>query len=125
MEIECDTLPILAAISFDETVAFYETLGFAVDYRDDDEGGYLILRNGPIELHFFPYPDLDPLTNYCGTYIRSGNVDAIYKWLDIAKKVGTGPDAPLASAPEDKPWNMREFHLLDPSRNLLRFGQAL
>ena len=27
--------------------------------------------------------------------------------------------------PEDRPWGMREFYVMDPNGNLLRFGQLI
>ena len=32
---------------------------------------------------------------------------------------------PRVTAPEDKPWGMREFALVDPSGNLIRVGHDL
>ncbi|PCJ71569.1 MAG: glyoxalase/bleomycin resistance/extradiol dioxygenase family protein [Rhodobiaceae bacterium] len=123
---QADTLPVLASKDFNETVSFYEKLEFETIHLDPGDGGYLILRRGPIELHFFPYPDLDPKSNYCGAYIRGESVDAIYDWLGLATHVPTKPEGiPRVMPPEDKPWRMREFHLIDPSGNLIRFGQAL
>ncbi|WBQ13958.1 hypothetical protein L2D00_04555 [Hyphomonadaceae bacterium BL14] len=43
----------LPAIDFAATVAFYERLGFAVDFRD---AGWMILSRGPLEIEFFPIP---------------------------------------------------------------------
>ncbi len=121
-----ETLPILASKDLDETQSFYTKLGFDTIYHDPAPTGYLIMRGHDIELHFFPFPDLDPATNYCGTYIRGRALERLYEKLEVATHLPINPSGiPRAMPPEDKPWGMKEFHIVDRSGNLLRFGQEL
>lgn len=85
-----------------------------------DYGNYLIVRRDNIEIHFFEFKELEPKENYGQVYIRTDDIDALYKsFLD--DKVSIHPNGGL----EDKPWGQREFALLDPDNNLLTFGQSL
>ena len=54
-----------------------------------------------------------------GIYIRTDNVDEFYQTL-LNNRVEIHPNGHL----EDKPWQQREFSLLDPDNNLLTFGQS-
>lgn len=102
------------------TKAYYtQQLGFT-DIGGDDFTEYLIVEKDNIELHFFEFKALNPLENYGQIYIRTDNIDALYQSL-LNNKVAIHPNGHLA----DKPWQQREFSLLDPDHNLLTFGQAI
>ncbi len=98
-------------------VYYIHQLGFkeVADYVD-----YLILSKDQIELHFFRFNDLDPKENYGQVYLRTNDIDELYQSL-ISNGVKIHPNGALAT----KPWQQREFSLLDPDHNLLTFGQAL
>ncbi len=101
-----------------KTKDFYVTmLGFR-DAGSFDYDGYLILQKDTVEIHFFEFKELNPLENYGQVYIRTDDVDKLFKSL-VENKVAIHPNAPL----ENKPWKQREFSLLDPDNNLLTFGQ--
>ena len=100
------------------TRAFYvDRLGFTVNGEYSD---YLILKRDGLELHFFLFADLDPMTNDGQVYIRTNDVDALHRTF-VALGVAIHPNGGL----QTKPWGQREFALLDPDQNLLTFGQAL
>ena len=80
------------------------------------------MARGPIELHFFPKPDVDPLTTDFGCYLRVPDADALHREWD---EVGVPTDPRTGSrlvAPADTEYGMREFALVDPNGNLLRVG---
>jgi hypothetical protein len=99
------------------TVDYYKLLGFTVlaDYGD-----YLLMEAEGSELHFFAHPLLDPDQNYGQVYIKTSEVEALYRSFQAAG-IAIHPNAPL----ERKPWGMLEFSLLDPDKNLLTFGTAI
>jgi hypothetical protein len=102
------------------TQAFYlEQLGFQ---RLGSPGypEYLMVQMDAVELHFFLFPELDPLQNYGQIYLRTDAIDRLYQYF-LERKVAIHPNGPLAT----KPWGQREFSILDPDHNLLTFGQAL
>jgi catechol 2,3-dioxygenase-like lactoylglutathione lyase family enzyme len=112
--------PILPARDFEATARFYEALGFTVVSQYQPPDAYLILRRGEVELHFFPYADLDPAASYAGCYIRTPDVET---WFAAAQRAGL----PQAGIPRlvplaDRSWGMREFAVVDPNGSLLRIG---
>lgn len=95
---------------------YVNTLDFTVTGAYDD---YLIVAKDGIELHFFEFRKLDPLQNYGQVYIRTNDIEALYRsFLDAG--VPIHPNGPL----QTKPWGQKEFSLLDPDYNLLTFGQG-
>lgn len=85
-----------------------------------DYGDYLIVGKDNIEIHFFEFKELEPKENYGQVYIRTDDIDTLYKsFLD--NKTSIHPNGKL----QNKPWGQREFALLDPDNNLLTFGQSL
>ena len=115
------TIPILPARDLAETLAFYERLGFE-PIGPWASWQYLILRRGGFELHFFPKPDVDPLTTDFMCYLRLDDADALYAEWDA---IGVESDAATGSRlmpPQSTDYGMREFALVDPNGNLLRVG---
>ena len=102
------------------TQAYYvEQLGFQL-VGTQDYPEYLMVKKDAVELHFFLFPELDPLQNYGQIYLRTEAIDSLYQYF-LERKVAIHPNGPL----QTKPWRMREFSLLDPDHNLLTFGQEL
>ncbi len=100
------------------TLGYYlNQLGFELvaDYVN-----YLIVKKDQIEIHFFEHKKLNPEENYGQVYMRTDNIDVLYTNL-LAKKVAIHPNGKL----ELKPWNQKEFALLDPDNNLLTFGENI
>lgn len=105
----------------DKTVTrnyYVDKLGFKCIGNDDFEQ-YLIVEKDNLQIHFFEFKTLDPKENYGQIYIRTDNVDELYQAL-LENKVDIHPNGLL----ENKPWQQREFSLLDPDNNLLTFGQS-
>lgn len=81
---------------------------------------YLIVERDGLQLHFFLFAALDPMTNDGQVYMRTDDVDALHRGF-VARGVAIHPNGGL----QTKPWGQREFTLLDPDHNLLTFGQAV
>jgi predicted lactoylglutathione lyase len=118
-------VPILPSRDLDETLAFYERLGFANRGAPPGVWDYLIIGRGHIELHFYREPDVDPLTTAASCYLRVEDADRLHdEWAGI----GVPHDAATGSrlvAPVDTDYGMREFALVDRNGNLLRAGSPL
>ncbi|MCM4159144.1 VOC family protein [Antarcticibacterium flavum] len=100
------------------TRAYYlNNLGFK---ELGDYGDYLMLGKDNIEIHFFEFKELKPEENYSQVYIRTNDIDILFREL-LDKKVKIHPNGHLSM----KPWGQKEFALLDPDKNLLTFGQTL
>jgi hypothetical protein len=102
------------------TRKFYiDNLGFTDIGRIDFEG-YLILQKDNIEIHFFEFKELDPKENYGQVYIRTNDIDKLYKTILTIKQT-----IHLVGNLQIKSWAQKEFSILDPDHNLLTFGQSL
>lgn len=117
------TIPILPSGDLDRTTAFYDALGFIVRGRYPAPHDYLILRRGDVELHFVRLPGVVPDQSIAACYLRVDDVNAVH--AAFAKAALPGQGIPRMSTVEDKPWGMREFHVVDPDGTLLRIGQSL
>ncbi len=85
-----------------------------------DYEGYLMVQRDKIEIHFFEFKELDPKENYGQVYIRTNDIDGLYKSM-LENKTEIHPNGKL----QTKPWGQKEFALLDPDNNLLTFGQSV
>lgn len=85
-----------------------------------DYEGYLMVKKDNIEIHFFEFKEIDPKENYGQVYIRTNDIDGLYKYM-LDNKTKIHPNGALKVLP----WGQREFALLDPDRNLLTFGQPI
>ncbi|WP_298894388.1 VOC family protein [uncultured Psychroserpens sp.] len=83
-----------------------------------DYDGYLMVKKDKIEIHFFEFKELDSKENYGQVYIRTNDIDALYKSM-LDNKTKIHPNGHLGI----RPWGQKEFSLLDPDSNLLTFGQ--
>lgn len=101
------------------TREFYiRQLGFH-ELGNVDFEGYLMLARDQVEIHFFEFKNLDPNQNYGQVYIRTKNIDELYRSL-LQNNTRIHPNGFL----QIKPWGQKEFSLLDPDFNLLTFGQS-
>ena len=133
-------IPILPARDIGETFAFFDLLGFTTETRG--HVGYGFVRRGGIELQYAANPDVDPFSTAAMAYVRVSNVQALYDefhaagvWepslrgpeleAEMRRRWASGEPIARTVPPEDKPWGLKEFALLDPCNNLLRFGQPL
>ena len=118
-------VPILPSRNLDETLAFYERLGFRNRGAPPDEWNYLIIGRDGGELHFIDAPTVDPLTTDAGCYVRVTDADALFEeW----QQIGVAEDSATGSRlipPSDTEYGMREFAVVDQSGNLVRIGSPL
>ncbi|WP_405207077.1 bleomycin resistance protein [Aquimarina sp. LLG6339-5] len=102
------------------TKDFYiNKLGFR-EFGNTNFNEYLMIEKDEIQIHFFEFKKIDPKNNYGQVYIRTNNIEQVYKTL-LNNNVSIHPNGKL----EPKPWGQKEFSLLDPDSNLLTFGQAI
>ncbi len=107
--------PNLPSRDLDATERFYGKLGFEVTFKD---AGWMIMKRGPLELEFFPYPELDPYRSIASCCLRVADLDALHKAFETAGLPPRG--TPRLTDPVQRPWGMREFALVDPDGTLLR-----
>ncbi len=109
-----EAVPVLAALDLDELVDFYTSkLGFHCDNFVPNE--YAIISRGEAEIHFWACNDKYIAEN-TSCYIFVKDTQSVFQELQVQTEV-----SPLV----ETPWGMLEFHLIDPSGNLLKFGQPV
>lgn len=145
--IEGTSIPILPARDIPQTLALFEQLGF--DVHHDERNGYAMVWRGSIELHFTASPDLDPWTSAGMAFVRLDDVSALYEEFlatgalplvpaprsellfeertraELRERWDSGESIARMGEIADQSWGIREFPLMDPNNNLIRFGQAL
>jgi catechol 2,3-dioxygenase-like lactoylglutathione lyase family enzyme len=110
------------------SLAFYQRLGFRTASYD---AGYGFARRERLRLHLRAVPELDPLANRSAAYVYTSVVDALHaEWLRCGLRVIAADSevadeqrGQISEAVEPKPWGVREFTILDPDLNELRFGE--
>jgi catechol 2,3-dioxygenase-like lactoylglutathione lyase family enzyme len=115
-------VPILPAGDLDATLAFYERLGFESTGAMPEKWGYLIIRRGGIQLHFYRDPDVNPRTTDHSCYVYTDDADSLHgEWnaVGVPRDPATGS---RLQPPVDTDYGMREFALVDPNGNLVRVG---
>jgi len=109
---------VLAVRDLRTSVAFYcENLGFAINAEFD---GWCFLSRDGIQLMLGHCPDEIPASQINDhsyfAYIEVQGVDGLHKeFLDRGLK--------SFSAPESKPWGMREFMVTTPDGHRIMFGE--
>ncbi|MFC4738747.1 bleomycin resistance protein [Flavobacterium ponti] len=112
-------IPKLPFIDKQKTLNFYiNQLGFSFL---SDYGDYLLLSCDNVEIHFFSYPTFLPEKSDFMIYLRiNSEIEKYYQKLqDLEVKIH--PNGAL----ETKPWNQKEFAIIDPNGTLLTFGQTI
>ena len=102
------------------TKDFYlNKMGFKV-FGNEKYEGYLMMQKDDIQIHFFEFKELNPKENYGQVYIRTNEIDKLYQQVLNAQL-----NIPSLGHLQVKPWNQKEFSVLDPDNNLLTFGQGI
>ncbi|KAF0846718.1 bleomycin resistance protein [Nocardia caishijiensis] len=131
-------MAILPSRNVAATLAFFDRLGFETETYSVEYG---FVRRDAIELHYALVPDHDPWRAAGAAFIAVDDVDRVHEEFVAAGVRPTESDDPLytddelrrrwkaggdlarVTPAEDKPWGFREFALMDPDNNLLRFGK--
>lgn len=111
-------IPKLPFTNKKKTKDYYCDLGFEFVAEFDQ---YLIATYNNSELHFFEFKELMPEKSDFMLYLKiSSNIDKYYDLVKL-KDIKIHPNGKL----ETKPWNMKEFSLIDPDGTLLTFGEKI
>ena len=101
--------PVLATDDLAASAAFWRTAGFDVSFYGPD---FATAHRGRVELHLVAPP---PGRDRGAAYLHARGVDRVHaEW----KAAGL----PVTDV-QDEPWQMREFHVVDPGGNRVRIGQ--
>lgn len=124
------TIPILPSRAINETLAFYQALGFTVTYGQQRPNPYVVIKLRGIELHFFALKQLQPENNFSTCYIIVQDIDALYQSFREGIR-GLLGKLPLRGIPRINPlkdipsYAVRQFIVVDPSGNYIRIGEPI
>ena len=107
----------LPSRNFAATAALYAALGFEPAYRDT---GWMILTRGPLEVEFFPWPDLDPFASNASACVRVDDLDGLLATWRGAGLSDNPRQIPRLTGVVKHPGVPRMFALVDGDGSLLR-----
>lgn len=111
-------IPKLPFIDKQKTTTFYAKIGFSLL---SDYGDYILLSCDTVEIHFFSYPTLIPEKSDFMIYLKvDTGIEKLYQEVQ-SKGIKIHPNGTL----ETKPWNQKEFAIIDPNGTLLTFSQSI
>jgi catechol 2,3-dioxygenase-like lactoylglutathione lyase family enzyme len=112
--------PLFPCGSLDETVDFYQTLGFEVIYQQEDPYLYAVVRRGGVDLHFSKLTTWQTKNAVCLVFVQ--HVAPYHKeFADALRaKYGKVPTAGLPRITRLRQGQTR-FHIFDPSGNVLLY----
>jgi catechol 2,3-dioxygenase-like lactoylglutathione lyase family enzyme len=115
-------IPVFPCASPDETLEFYETLGFEVTHRQTKPYVYLAVKRGGLDLHFFGGGKPDPQSGSATCLVMVDEVGPHHQAFAAAlkEKLGRVPTAGLPRITRLKP-GQRRFTLVDPTGNSIIF----
>ena len=107
-------IAVFPSANIPESIAFYERMGFALQFTNGDPIDYASVKRGEAEIHFFPCDDRK-IAEWTGCRIGVEDIDGLFKEFSALDIIH--PNAPLA----DKPWGLREFAIIDNAGCLITF----
>jgi catechol 2,3-dioxygenase-like lactoylglutathione lyase family enzyme len=118
------TYSLLPCGDIDESIAFYEALGFRQTYRQTRPNPYAVVALEEIQIHLFGIEGFDPAQSYGSVIIAVPDLDSLYRDFaaGLRKTYGKLPVAgiPRILRPRKKYGTVRGFTIVDPGGNWLR-----
>jgi hypothetical protein len=114
---EWSTIPVLPYISMEDTLSFWQHLGFAVTYRQRSPYQYAVVERNGSQLHFTHQKEAGSSVYY-GCLMMIHNAEAVHQAFCLSLKAAIGK-VPLTGLPRIsrmKPGQTR-FTVTDPSGN--------
>ena len=121
------TYPILPCRELDESISFYESLGFKRTYRQLRPNPYAVVALEDIQIHLFGMDGFNPADSYGSAIIVVPDPDNLYR--DFASKLrGTFGKLPVSgipriTRPRKKYGTVSGFSVVDPGGNWLRISK--
>jgi len=121
------TIPILPCRDLDESVGFYEALGFTRTYRQRRPNPYAVVARDDIQIHLFGLEDFDPRGSHGNVIVVVPDPDALYASFAAGLRTAYGrlPSAgiPRILRPRKRFGTVRGFSVVDPGGNWLRVSR--
>jgi catechol 2,3-dioxygenase-like lactoylglutathione lyase family enzyme len=118
------TYPCLPCGNLDETISFYEALGFKRTYRQTRPNPYAVVALEDIQIHLFGMDGFNPAESYGSVIVAVPDPDTLYRAFaaSLRERFGKLPVAgiPRILRPRKKFGTVRGFSVVDPGGNWLR-----
>lgn len=117
------TIPQLPCIAIEETIAFWEMMGYTTTYKMTRPYQYGIVERGGYELHFGKVKGMNAASNlYSGCLVMVSDVENVYKEFTqrFKQNLGRVPHSGIPRISRMKPGTAR-FTLTDVSGNSISF----
>jgi catechol 2,3-dioxygenase-like lactoylglutathione lyase family enzyme len=118
------TYPVLPCREVDDSISFYEALGFKRTYRQVRPNPYGVVALEDIQIHLFGMEGFNPADSYGSVIIAVPDPDILYHDFAarLRKVYGKLPVAgiPRILRPRKKYGTVRGFTVIDPGGNWLR-----
>ena len=121
------TYPCLPCGDMDESIAFYESLGFKKTYRQVRPNPHAVVALEDIHIHLFGIEGFNPAESYGTVIVAVPDPDSLYHDFaaGLRKTYGKPPVAgiPRILRPRKKYGTVRGFSVVDPGGNWLRISK--
>jgi catechol 2,3-dioxygenase-like lactoylglutathione lyase family enzyme len=120
------TIPALPCRDIDETVDFYEALGFVRTYRQNKPNPYAVVSREDFHIHLFGIDGFDPEQSYATFIAVVPDADQMYEEFaaGLRSRFGRLPAVgiPRILRPRRRGGTVRGFSVVDPGGNWLRIS---
>jgi len=121
------TYPCLPSRDIDESIGFYESLGFKRTYRQVRPNPYAVVAREDFQVHLFGIDGFNPADSYGSVIVAVPDPDSLYRDFaaGLRKSFGKLPVAgiPRITRPRKKYGTVRGFSVVDPGGNWLRISK--
>lgn len=121
------TYPCLPCRDLDESIGFYETLGFKRTYRQVRPNPYGVVAREEIQIHLFGIDGFDPAESYGSVIVVVPDPDSLYRDFAAGLRTARGKlpvvGIPRILRPRKKYGTVRGFTVVDPGGNWLRISK--
>jgi len=122
------THPCLPCRNLDESIAFYEAMGFRCTYRQLRPNPYAVVGREDWQVHLFGMSEFNPADSYGSVIVEVPDADALYDAIAQGLRLAYGkiPSAgiPRLLRPRKKYGTVSGFSVVDPGGNWLRVDKA-
>jgi catechol 2,3-dioxygenase-like lactoylglutathione lyase family enzyme len=116
--------PCLPCASLDESISFYEGLGFKTTYRQTRPNPYAVVGLEDIQIHLFGMEGFNPADSYGSVIVAVPDPDGLYRAFAtrLRERFGKLPvvGIPRILRPRKKYGTVSGFSVVDPGGNWLR-----
>ena len=121
------TYPALPCRTLDDSIPFYEALGFVRTYRQERPNPYAVVSREDFHVHLFGMEGFEPEHSYATVIVAVPDPDQMYEDFAAGLRVlyGKLPVAgiPRITRPRKREGTVRVFSLIDPGGNWLRISK--